>query len=178
MKISIDKVPKWIESKETKQGDMRIVLQGFLMKYNFCVLVYENSLTQQEITVRLKIPVNTLMFCSPLDFGPAEFKEKLIELAEKKAGGIFELDRMRINSISKLREVLLLEGAIKVYPQIDNLKGRIFAGTKLDDNFAIIQIDVTPSNPPQCVLNVYSSNEIFRSVVAVTICDMLGKSKS
>ena len=41
LKISIDKVPKWIEPESNKIADLRIVLQAYFMKYNFCELVYE-----------------------------------------------------------------------------------------------------------------------------------------
>ena len=138
---------------------------------------YETNNGQQEYNVRLKIPVNTLMFCKPLDGGMEEFKAKLEELKEKKAAGMFELDRGRIGSLTKLREVLSLEGSVKVYPPLEQAKGRIYAGTQFDASAALIQIDITPSNPPQCFLCVYCENDMFRAAVTGSVLDMLGKVK-
>ncbi len=171
-------MPKWIEKGESKQADMRIVLQGFVLQYNFCVLTYEINNVMQEHTIRLKIPINTLMYCKPFEGGIEEFKAKLEELQNAKMGGALELDRNRINSLTKMKEAISLQGAVKVYPQFDSVnKGRIYAATQLDENVGLIQLDVTPTNPPQCFMTVYCTHEGFRAAVACSVFDMLGRAK-
>ncbi len=124
------------------------------------------------------------MFCRQLEGGVEEFKSKLSEFESAKAKGAcpFELDAGRISSLTKLREVLAVDGAVKVYPPMDQIKGRIFAGTQLEGgsgtrDVALIQVDVAPTNPPQCFLTVYCAGDDFRNAVAGSILDLVTKGK-
>jgi len=41
LKITIDKVPKWIEPNSQKDADIRINFNQYFIKYNICELIYE-----------------------------------------------------------------------------------------------------------------------------------------
>ena len=133
--------------------------------------------TGNKYMVRLKIPVNTLMFCAPPEGTVEQFTTKLAEYQACKVSGMFELDVLRINSLTKLKETIALDGAIKVYPTFDNVKGRLYAGTQLGEELVIIQIDVTQTKPPQCFLTVYCMDEGLRAVVAGSVLDIVAKIK-
>ncbi len=124
------------------------------------------------------------MFCRHLDGGMEEFKAKLAEFENSKAKGTcpFELDTGRISSLTKMREVLAVDGAVRVYPPMDQNKGRIMAAAQLDGSsgtkdVAIIQIDVTPTKPPQCFLTIYCVGEEFRNAIAGSVLDLVTKGK-
>ena len=104
-----------------------------------------------------------------------------IELQNAKVAGMFELDTNRIKSMAQLREALELDGAMKVYPQLDpSMKGRLLAATQFENATGtepvLIQIDVT-ANPKQCILIILCNNPEFRSVVAGSILDIISKTK-
>ncbi len=41
LKITIDKVPKWIEPMSSKAADLRIVLESHFCRYSVCDIAYE-----------------------------------------------------------------------------------------------------------------------------------------
>jgi len=118
------------------------------------------------------------MFCKPLEGGPEEYQTKLTPMKDKATGGMFELDQSRVNSLSKMRELLSFGGAMKVYPPIPQNKGSVFAAAKFGDEIGLVQINVTSENPPKCLMMICSLNESFKNVIASAILDVLSKSKA
>lgn len=156
---------------------MRISFKGFITQYNFCKLNYEIC-EGEEWNVKLKVPINSLMFCKPLEGGPEEYQAKLEPMKNKITGGMFELDQTRVNSLSKIRELLSFCGAVKIYPPMPQSKGSVFAATKFGDDVGLVQINVLPETPPKCMMMVCSLNDTFKNVIAASILDILSKPKA
>eukprot|EP00826_Nyctotherus_ovalis_P055414 TRINITY_DN7353_c0_g4_i1.p1 TRINITY_DN7353_c0_g4~~TRINITY_DN7353_c0_g4_i1.p1 ORF type:complete len:798 (+),score=170.08 TRINITY_DN7353_c0_g4_i1:2263-4656(+) len=177
LRITINNIPKWIEPKDKKTGDMRISLQGFITQYTFCKLNYEVC-EGEEWNARLKVPINTVMFCTPLEGGPEEYQAKLMPIKDKVTGAMFELDQSRVNSLKKIRELLSFGGAVKVYPPIPQSKGSVFAAAKFGDEVGLLQINVSMEDPSKCLMMVCSVNDAFKNVIAAAVLDVLSRPKA
>ncbi len=129
--------------------------------------------------VYLKIPVNALMFCKELQITPSEVEELLADLQNDKMGGSFELDIVRIGSMEKLKRIVSMEGAVKIYSLPGKPKSSLYAGTEYDNNgerlVALIQIDV--SEMGQSYLSVYSKEQAFREVIVRNLLDIVSRIK-
>lgn len=119
------------------------------------------------------------MFCKELGLGEEEFGQRLEELREEKMAGAFELDMVRIGSMTKLRKVVSSEGSVRVYSLPGQAAGTLFAGTEFETEEgpvqALVQIDV--SDLGQSYLSVHSASKEFREVIARNLLDLLVRIK-
>jgi hypothetical protein len=127
-------------------------------------------------TVQLKIPISILMLCKPWPGTPEEFAQKWAGLSQTKVTGKFQLDTRRVKSMSKLREVIALGGAVNVLPlgprkQVLQAATRFEHGTK-EPILALIEIEIN-KDIKNCSLAVLSSSLAFRDVITRNTLDLI-----
>ena len=115
-----------------------------------------------------------ILFCKEIQIYEEEFKDKIINLKDKKIEGIFSLNRQIINSMNDLRKIIRLEGITRIFNEENskiNGATKFYYSDKLElEGYFVIEIKKDTKN---CLLSVYSENQGFRDILTRNILKLI-----